>query len=336
MPRPARFTIRAASALTGINQNTLRAWERRHGLIQPERTPKGYRLYSDDDIQRLRIIQRAIQEGVSVGRVRTYLESEGTAERLMNGTNGTVAAERPAGRLVEVSLADAGLSGRTTIRVPTEPRARDAELPLGSFALQIESAALRLDRPTIERTFSRAVGLYSLRQAFYHALIPALSRILERAGDESAEGCGAMLAAFAREKLLVALAGLRPLHQQPRALFAALPGDRPEPALMLTSLEVGLEGVSAHYLPHGSTVADIVQAAEAAGSRVVALSAVRPVAREQVLGLRDALAGLRRRPRLAIGGPGAARDGAWLRENRVEVLAPEPEEARAQVLRAIG
>jgi len=336
MPRPARFTIRAASALTGINQNTLRAWERRHGLIRPERTPKGYRLYSDDDIQRLRVIQRAIQEGVSVGRVRDYLESDGTVERLMNGTNGATAVAERTERVIEVSLADAGLSGSTTIRVPADAHAHDAEPPLASFALQIESAALRLDRVTVERTFHRAVGLYSLRQAFHHALVPALTRILERTGDDSADGCGAMLTRFAREKLMVALAGLRPLHQQPRALFGAVPGERAEPSLMLTSLEVGLEGVSASYLPAESTVEDIVRAADQAGSRIVALSATRALPREKVLALRDALAGLRRRPRLALSGPAAVREQAWLRESRVELLPKDTEEARAHILRAIG
>ena len=43
--------IRAVANLTGINPVTLRAWERRYNLITPKRTPKGHRLYSENDIE---------------------------------------------------------------------------------------------------------------------------------------------------------------------------------------------------------------------------------------------------------------------------------------------
>ena len=44
------FPIREVSRLTGVNPVTLRAWERRYGLIQPTRTDSGHRLYSQADI----------------------------------------------------------------------------------------------------------------------------------------------------------------------------------------------------------------------------------------------------------------------------------------------
>ena len=336
MPPPARFTIRAASALTGINQNTLRAWERRHALLQPERTPKGYRLYSDDDIQQLRLIQRALQEGVSIGRVRGYLEAPGTVEHLQ--ASPTPLPDVPARntRVVEVSLAGAGLKGTATIRIPDNERPNGYEAPLAAFAEQIESAALRFDRPALERAFSRAVGLYSLRQAFYHALAPALTRVGQRYLEDLADVASEhFLTAFAREKLLGALAGLRPLHQQPRALFACMPGEQHEIMLMLLSLEVGLEGVSALYLGCDTPVEAVEQAAAAASSRAIAVSATLALRQEAVLDLRDRLAQLPRRPRLLIGGPAARKNRGWLDALGIEVLSLDAREAGAQVLRAI-
>lgn len=44
------FPIREVARLTGVNPVTLRAWERRYGLIQPLRTESGHRLYSSTDI----------------------------------------------------------------------------------------------------------------------------------------------------------------------------------------------------------------------------------------------------------------------------------------------
>ncbi len=46
-PRHGLYPIRAVSRLTGVSAVTLRAWERRYGLIVPSRTAKGHRLYSD-------------------------------------------------------------------------------------------------------------------------------------------------------------------------------------------------------------------------------------------------------------------------------------------------
>ena len=44
-----RFPIRVLAEKTSVGTSTLRAWERRYGLLHPEGTPKGHRLYSDSD-----------------------------------------------------------------------------------------------------------------------------------------------------------------------------------------------------------------------------------------------------------------------------------------------
>jgi len=50
----AYFPIRVVSSETGVNAITLRAWERRYGLITPKRTAKGHRLYTEQDIRLIR------------------------------------------------------------------------------------------------------------------------------------------------------------------------------------------------------------------------------------------------------------------------------------------
>jgi MerR family transcriptional regulator, light-induced transcriptional regulator len=63
------YPIRTVSALTGVNPVTLRAWERRHGLLRPQRTAKGHRLYSDDDIARVRQVIDLQGRGVSISQI---------------------------------------------------------------------------------------------------------------------------------------------------------------------------------------------------------------------------------------------------------------------------
>lgn len=64
-----RFPIRTVSELTGVNSVTLRAWERRYGLIKPLRTPKGHRLYTRDDIQLIQEILQRLSNGASIGQI---------------------------------------------------------------------------------------------------------------------------------------------------------------------------------------------------------------------------------------------------------------------------
>ena len=68
------FPIRELSLRTGVNSVTLRAWERRYGLLKPKRTDKGHRLYDQGDVQRVEGILRWIQQGVAVSKVRALLE----------------------------------------------------------------------------------------------------------------------------------------------------------------------------------------------------------------------------------------------------------------------
>ncbi|NLG21324.1 MAG: MerR family transcriptional regulator, partial [Actinomycetales bacterium] len=57
------YTIKRAADLTGVPEATLRAWERRYGMVRPERTDGGYRVYDDDDLDRLRQMRDLVAQG---------------------------------------------------------------------------------------------------------------------------------------------------------------------------------------------------------------------------------------------------------------------------------
>lgn len=65
--------IREISRVTGVNTVTLRAWERRYGLLIPQRTSKGHRLYTRGDIQRVQDIQLWLGRGVAISKVKSLL-----------------------------------------------------------------------------------------------------------------------------------------------------------------------------------------------------------------------------------------------------------------------
>jgi len=75
------FMISVAAELAEMHPQTLRMYEQR-GLINPKRSPKNTRLYSQRDVERLRRIQQMTSEGLSLASVETVLALEERVERL--------------------------------------------------------------------------------------------------------------------------------------------------------------------------------------------------------------------------------------------------------------
>ncbi|MBV4367698.1 MerR family transcriptional regulator [Erwinia sp. BNK-24-b] len=72
----ALYSIGDVAERCRINPVTLRAWQRRYGLLKPQRTEGGHRQFDDEDIQRIEEIKRWIESGVPVGKVKALLEGE--------------------------------------------------------------------------------------------------------------------------------------------------------------------------------------------------------------------------------------------------------------------
>ena len=71
------YSINAVSEMTGIPPTTLRYWEKTYGLIVPNRTEGGHRLYSQDDVDRLRWLKARIDdEGLQAGPAHRLLARE--------------------------------------------------------------------------------------------------------------------------------------------------------------------------------------------------------------------------------------------------------------------
>jgi DNA-binding transcriptional MerR regulator len=62
------YNLKAVTNEVGLNPATLRAWERRYGLLKPKRTPGGHRLYSRQDIEMLKWLVERQKEGEHLGQ----------------------------------------------------------------------------------------------------------------------------------------------------------------------------------------------------------------------------------------------------------------------------
>lgn len=80
-PTQGLYAISVAADLVGTNIQNLRVYERR-GLVEPDRTDGGTRLYSDADIARLRRIAVLLEEGLNLAGISMVLELEADNARL--------------------------------------------------------------------------------------------------------------------------------------------------------------------------------------------------------------------------------------------------------------
>jgi DNA-binding transcriptional MerR regulator/methanogenic corrinoid protein MtbC1 len=88
------YPIRAVAKLTGIPEDTLRAWERRYQAVTPRRSSRG-RLYSDKEIQRLVLLREAVEQGHSIGQIATVSDDQ---LRMLSRKSDEVAREKGSGR----------------------------------------------------------------------------------------------------------------------------------------------------------------------------------------------------------------------------------------------
>ena len=65
MESDAHLRIGELSRRSGVSPELLRAWERRYGLLRPQRSAGGLRLYSSGDLERVRAMQRHMNQGLA-------------------------------------------------------------------------------------------------------------------------------------------------------------------------------------------------------------------------------------------------------------------------------
>lgn len=141
------YNIKAISHMVGLLPVTLRAWERRYGLLQPIRGDQGYRLYSEHDLRTLRWIKNQIDTGMSISRAVDHLKD------LRN--KGMDPADGQKNALADNSIAIQNISGQLFTSVTTFN----------------ESAA--------HETLRRAFSVYSVDQVLRQVVTPTLVEIGE-------------------------------------------------------------------------------------------------------------------------------------------------------------
>jgi DNA-binding transcriptional MerR regulator len=229
------YSVTAASRMSGVHPETLRAWERRYEAICPRRDERGRRVYAPEDVERLILLRRATERGHAISRL-AGMGLEDLRRISEEGGDATAAA----------TLGDGGLNqlvGRLLDAV-RRYRADECDEVLGLAATFLEP--------------ERLVG---------QVVAPALHLARESvSGGSLRVAQERLLGRSARRTIGSLVSSYRSRAQGPVVVLASLAGERDEVALMVTALMTVCEGLDCVYLgpevPHDD-LADAVRSTQA-------------------------------------------------------------------------
>lgn len=265
------YTVKQVSTLTGVAPDTLRAWERRYGVVAPGRTEAGYRLYDEHDVARLQMMARLVADG----------------------TPASLAAQQ-----VESSRAAAP---------PPEPVRAGPPVDLDPDALVV--AARELDRAAVEAVLDRALAFGSFESVAEQWLLPALREVGEAWADGRIDVAGEHLVSGAlRDRLGRAFDAAGSALGGPVVVVGLPPGSLHELGALTFATCLRRLGADVRYLGRDLPVSSWAHAVEQLRPAAVTVSV--PVATDDASArvLVEVLARTGSPPEIYVGGRGCGTD----------------------------
>lgn len=261
-----RYRIGTLSRLSGVSTHVIRVWERRYDALEPDRSGGGARLYSPADLERLRLLKRAVDLGHAIGQVARLDRDE--LERLSDG-----AAER----------------------------VREDEVR--SFIDDFTGAVQNFDSERAEDLLVRASLTFSPRALVFEVFGPLLARIGSAWADKTLCIASEHLASALIRDSLTALLRRIPKRQHAELAAVATPeGENHELGALLAAVTIALRGYGILYLGPNLPDAEIVRAARESKAAIVALSVVSLEVDRAVHAIRAVAAGLPEHVDIVLGG----------------------------------
>lgn len=283
-PGSAMLRIGELSRRLGVSAHVLRAWERRYGLLQPERSSGGYRLYSEADEHRVRVMQAHLARGLS-------------------------AAEAARATL------------RQTAAGPRAPEPRPAAGPraLSGVDRALAEAFERFDEPSAQAMLDLLLADFTPETVLRDVLLPYLHELGECWERGEVTVAQEHFASNVLRARIAALGRGWGQGRGPRALLACAPGELHDLPLLTFGVVLYRNGWRVSYLGADTPMPDLLRTATASPPQLIVLSAVDP---GRFAGLEDDLLRLAGVAPLALGGHGA--DAATARAAGARLLTGDP------------
>jgi MerR family transcriptional regulator, light-induced transcriptional regulator len=270
------YTIKTVVQETGIAPATLRAWERRYGVLSPGRSDGGYRLYSERDIATLRWLKNQVDAGVSISRAVALLELRHRA-----GEEPELRSER-----------------NSQVAPPENVRGTD------TIVEELVESLTLFQEPHAEAVLGEAFALYPVDVVAEEIITPTLVEIGERWHRGEASIVQEHFAtAFLRRRLTALFHAYPQPLTGPLAITGSGPAEWHDVGILLVSIALRRHGWRVIYLGQNVPADHLMREVKKLRPDMVCLSAAT---RDSVTGLEEVYALMGElpepRPRLVFGG----------------------------------
>ncbi len=243
-----KHPIQVVVRRTGLTADVLRAWERRYDVVEPGRSEGGRRLYSDDDVERLRLLRRATRGGRRISNV-AGLSLEALAALVQEDEREEVKAGPEVG---EVAVTSTELHLKACLAAMERLDARELEGAI-SRAQVVLGSSLFIDRvaaPLLEQVGDRW-SRGEAKPAHEHLASAILQRVLGRMIEEA-----------------------EPRGSAPGIVVTTPAGQTHEFGALFAAATAASEGWRVTYLGPSLPADDIATAVRTTGADVLAMSLV--------------------------------------------------------------
>lgn len=279
------YNIKAVEQSTGISSSTLRAWERRYHVCQPQRSESGYRLYSDRDIAIIRWLKAQVDAGMSISQAVAWLD-----KLTVDG-----------GALEQVTLPASGEMVTTPLSPATHHMMRRDYAVLQKELL---AALLNFDEDKAEHLLAEAFALYPLELVGENVIAPVLVEIGERWHRGEVSVTREHYATALLQQRLAAIMRTTPHPNKKNFIWVlCAPGEEHEIGAMLLTLYLRRTGYQTQYLGKNIKASDLVNDVAQYQPAMILLSATTKESAANLQQLTKALAQLTTvRPIIGYGG----------------------------------
>jgi MerR family transcriptional regulator, light-induced transcriptional regulator len=298
-PSEHRYRIGELSRRVGVGPETLRAWERRYGLLDPVRSEGNYRLYSPEDERRVRRMLELREEGVAAAEAARLArgnpqlrEQAGYGAAKAGHAAPSQAGARVAGRAAP-PVTDAGASAPASVHSPASVRVDE-----------LVSALERFDEAAVNELLDRAFGDLTIDAVVDELILPALRRIGDRwAGGEATVAQEHFASNLLRGRMHGWARGWGG-GRGPAALLACPPGERHDLALLAFGLLLRERGWRVAFLGADTPTGTIAESAVVLQPDAIVVASLEG---RRLRAVADELRGLAADHALFLAGAGASR-----------------------------
>jgi DNA-binding transcriptional MerR regulator/methylmalonyl-CoA mutase cobalamin-binding subunit len=246
---PAQYLISTVSKRSGVKADLIRAWERRYEAVSPSRTEGKQRIYTDQDIARLRLLNQATNNGHSISQIARLSLNE----------------------LHSLIKKDIHTSNQTQSLI--RPIRGDKHELVEDYLEKCFSAIIAFEATVLERHCENAIAELGPMPFIEHLLTPLLTKMDESLQARLLRPAHEHMATSTIRSLAYILRTNRPCSRQaPRMIMSTPTGQLHETGALLAMIIAEFKGWHVTYLGANLPAEEIAAAVKYTHARAVAIN----------------------------------------------------------------